>query len=131
MVDNAVHLTRATLNWPLPFAPGPQQEISIWGDKVEDLVFWVPNRTPVGVGVSFFSYMGVVKVGLNVDLALVDSKVEVSGRKGNLHPTLLMTRVRWFLNFLIDLPSETFQGITVTPVLNFVLVKFALRFKSI
>ncbi|XP_050699268.1 uncharacterized protein LOC126986859 [Eriocheir sinensis] len=56
--------------------PGPQQEISIWGDKVEDLVFWVPNRTPVGVGVSFFSYMGVVKVGLNVDLALVDSKAE-------------------------------------------------------
>lgn len=56
--------------------PGPQQEISIWGDRVEDLVFWVPNRGPVGVGVSFFSYKGVVKVGLNVDLALVHSKAE-------------------------------------------------------
>ncbi|KAG7161782.1 diacylglycerol O-acyltransferase tgs1-like [Homarus americanus] len=56
--------------------PGPQQEISVWGDKVEDMLFWIPNRAPVGVGVSFASYMGVVKVGLNVDTALVHSRDE-------------------------------------------------------
>ncbi|KAK8401875.1 hypothetical protein O3P69_001163 [Scylla paramamosain] len=56
--------------------PGPQQEITIWGDRVEDLVFWVPNRGPVGVGVSFFSYKGTVKIGLNVDLALFHSTAE-------------------------------------------------------
>ncbi|ROT72757.1 hypothetical protein C7M84_008872 [Penaeus vannamei] len=60
--------------------PGPQTEISVWGDKIEDLLFWVPNRAPVGVGVSFASYMGVVKIGLNVDAALVRSRREVSVR---------------------------------------------------
>ncbi|XP_053651315.2 uncharacterized protein [Cherax quadricarinatus] len=56
--------------------PGPQQEISIWGHKVEDMLFWVPNRAPVGVSVSFASYMGEVKVGLNVDVALIHSRQE-------------------------------------------------------
>lgn len=49
-------------------------------------MFWVPNRGPVGVGVSFFSYKGMVKIGLNVDLALVHSKAEVSRWKVELHP---------------------------------------------
>lgn len=66
-------------------------------------MFWVPNRTPVGVGVSFFSYMGVVKIGLNVDLALIDSKAEVSGRRGNLHSTLLKTLVCVALVVLVGL----------------------------
>ncbi|XP_071548168.1 probable diacyglycerol O-acyltransferase tgs1 isoform X2 [Panulirus ornatus] len=56
--------------------PGPQKEITVWGDKVEDLLFWVPNRSPVGVGVSFASYMGMVRIGLNVDAALVHSREE-------------------------------------------------------
>ncbi|XP_069188506.1 uncharacterized protein [Procambarus clarkii] len=56
--------------------PGPQQEVSVWGDTVEDLLFWVPNRAPVGVGVSFASYMGVVRVGVNVDDALIHSRQE-------------------------------------------------------
>ncbi|XP_066982442.1 uncharacterized protein [Macrobrachium rosenbergii] len=56
--------------------PGPQQEITVWGDKVEDLLFWVPNRAPVGVGFSFASYMGFVNIGLNVDASIVDSVEE-------------------------------------------------------
>ncbi|KAK3860109.1 hypothetical protein Pcinc_033825 [Petrolisthes cinctipes] len=56
--------------------PGPQQDISIWGDGVEEMVFWVPNRAPVGAGMSFLSYKGQVKVGLNVDEALVTSREE-------------------------------------------------------
>ncbi|XP_068232596.1 probable diacyglycerol O-acyltransferase tgs1 [Palaemon carinicauda] len=56
--------------------PGPQQEISVWGDKVEDLLFWVPNRAPVGVGFSFVSYMGFVNIGLNVDATIVNSVEE-------------------------------------------------------
>ncbi|KAG0710559.1 putative diacylglycerol O-acyltransferase [Chionoecetes opilio] len=71
LLFNSHGLTLAASN-----VPGPQQEITIWGDKVEDIMFWVPNRGPVGVGVSFFSYKGMVKVGLNVDLALIPSKAE-------------------------------------------------------
>ncbi|XP_064105728.1 uncharacterized protein LOC135215183 [Macrobrachium nipponense] len=56
--------------------PGPQQEITVWGDKVEDLLFWVPNRAPVGVGFSFASYMGFVNIGLNVDANIVSSVEE-------------------------------------------------------
>ena len=61
--------------------------MTIWGDRVEDMMFWVPNRGPVGVGVSFFSYKGMVKIGLNVDLALFHSKAEVSQWKVQLSPS--------------------------------------------
>ncbi|KAK7082797.1 hypothetical protein SK128_005269 [Halocaridina rubra] len=56
--------------------PGPREEITIWGDRVEDIHFWVPNRALVGVGFSFASYKGVVNVGLNVDSALLQSQLE-------------------------------------------------------
>ncbi|CAL4143941.1 unnamed protein product [Meganyctiphanes norvegica] len=56
--------------------PGPQQKMSIWGDTVEDVIFWVPNRAPSGVGISLFSYNGVIKAGLNVDSALMATKEE-------------------------------------------------------
>lgn len=79
--------------------PGPQQEITVWGDKVEDLQFWVPNRAPVGVGFSFASYMGVVKIGLNVDAALVHSREEaqqllddIEGEMYTLYYQLVLSR---------------------------------------
>lgn len=75
MTTTDINSSRTSLQ---PRPPGPQKEISVWGDKIEDLLFWVPNRAPVGVGVSFASYMGVVKIGLNVDAALVRSRREVS-----------------------------------------------------
>ncbi|XP_037798750.1 uncharacterized protein LOC119593794 [Penaeus monodon] len=77
--------------------PGPQKEISVWGDKIEDLLFWVPNRAPVGVGVSFASYMGVVKIGLNVDAALVRSRREAQMLLEDMEEELLVLHRRLVL----------------------------------
>nr|XP_027234991.1 uncharacterized protein LOC113826320 [Penaeus vannamei] len=77
--------------------PGPQTEISVWGDKIEDLLFWVPNRAPVGVGVSFASYMGVVKIGLNVDAALVRSRREAQRLLEDMEEELLVLHRRLVL----------------------------------
>ncbi|ROT66861.1 hypothetical protein C7M84_015053 [Penaeus vannamei] len=38
---------------------------------VDDLMFWIPNKSRTGLGVSMLSYCGRVRCGLNVDSALI------------------------------------------------------------
>ena len=46
---------------------GPRQRVSICGVELDDLVFWVPQAGGIGVGFSFFSYAGSVRLGVSVD----------------------------------------------------------------
>ncbi|MBI4911877.1 MAG: DUF1298 domain-containing protein [Acidobacteria bacterium] len=50
--------------------PGPQREISIGGSRVRSLLFWVPQRARIGVGISILSFAGKVQVGVMTDTAI-------------------------------------------------------------
>lgn len=51
--------------------PGPKEAIRLFGQHVDDLMFWIPNKSRTGLGVSMLSYCGRVRCGLNVDSALI------------------------------------------------------------
>ncbi|XP_064099610.1 putative diacyglycerol O-acyltransferase Mb3154c isoform X3 [Macrobrachium nipponense] len=51
--------------------PGPTKEINLFGENVEDIMFWIPNKSRTGLGISLLSYSGTVRVGLNVDSELI------------------------------------------------------------
>uniref|UniRef100_A0A1B6LCW6 O-acyltransferase WSD1 C-terminal domain-containing protein n=1 Tax=Graphocephala atropunctata TaxID=36148 RepID=A0A1B6LCW6_9HEMI len=51
--------------------PGPTRLTKLAGHTLHDLVFWVPNRTTTGVGVTVLSYAGRLQLGLMADRALI------------------------------------------------------------
>ncbi len=50
--------------------PGPQFPLSIAGSQITQIMFWVPQASDVGMGVSILSYNGFVQFGLITDAAL-------------------------------------------------------------
>jgi WS/DGAT/MGAT family acyltransferase len=52
--------------------PGPQRDLRLAGRAVRGLVFWVPQRADIGVGISILSYAGKVQVGVIADRELVE-----------------------------------------------------------
>ncbi len=56
--------------------PGPQRELILAGRRVRGLMFWVPQRADIGVGISILSFAGHVQVGILADTVLVpDARV--------------------------------------------------------
>jgi hypothetical protein len=51
--------------------PGPQREISLAGRRVRSMMFWVPQRADIGVGISILSFAGKLQVGVVTDAVLV------------------------------------------------------------
>ncbi len=51
--------------------PGPRQAVSMAGNPVKRIMFWVPHPANLGMGVSIFSYNGEVIVGIATDAGLV------------------------------------------------------------
>jgi hypothetical protein len=51
--------------------PGPQHRITLAGREVRSLMFWVPQRADIGVGISILSFAGRVQVGVIADALLV------------------------------------------------------------
>ena len=51
--------------------PGPPVRLSVGGRKLRGLVFWVPQRDKIGIGVSIFSFAGRLRVGVIADVALL------------------------------------------------------------
>jgi len=51
--------------------PGPQRDLFLAGRPVRGLMFWVPQRADIGVGISILSYAGKVQVGIIADSELV------------------------------------------------------------
>ena len=51
--------------------PGPSVVLSMGGRRVRGMVFWVPQRDKIGVGVSIMSFSGEVRVGVIADSHLL------------------------------------------------------------
>ncbi len=51
--------------------PGPQVPLAVGGRRLRGLVFWVPQRDLIGIGVSILSFSGSLRVGVIADVALL------------------------------------------------------------
>lgn len=51
--------------------PGPQRDLTLAGRRVRNMMFWVPQRANIGLGISVLSFAGKVQVGVIVDARLV------------------------------------------------------------
>lgn len=52
--------------------PGPRHAMAIGGRRLHDMMFWVPARSRIGVGVSLLSFSGAVRLGVIADRQLID-----------------------------------------------------------
>jgi WS/DGAT/MGAT family acyltransferase len=52
--------------------PGPQVALAFGGRALRSLMFWVPQRADIAVGVSILSFAGNVQVGVIADVGLLD-----------------------------------------------------------
>jgi len=52
--------------------PGPNHPIYIGGQQINDIVFWVPQTGPLGIGISIISYNNRVCLGIVTDEHIVD-----------------------------------------------------------
>ncbi|MCP3959896.1 MAG: DUF1298 domain-containing protein [bacterium] len=57
--------------------PGPQVPLSIGGRRLRGMVFWVPQRGLIGIGVSILSCSGQVRVGVIADTVLLPDPGEL------------------------------------------------------
>jgi diacylglycerol O-acyltransferase / wax synthase len=57
--------------------PGPQHGLSLAGRRVRSLMFWVPQRADIGVGISILSFAGKVQIGVICDTRVVPDPVEL------------------------------------------------------
>lgn len=52
--------------------PGPSHAIYIGGQKIKDIMFWVPQTGPLGMGISIISYNNRVCLGVVTDTHIVE-----------------------------------------------------------
>jgi len=57
--------------------PGPQGPIAISGRRVRSLMFWVPQRADIGLGISILSFGGKVQIGVLCDTSLVPDAMDL------------------------------------------------------
>ncbi len=58
--------------------PGPQRVVTLAGRRVRNMMFWVPQRADIGVGISVLSFAGKVQVGVIADARLVPDAQELA-----------------------------------------------------
>jgi hypothetical protein len=51
--------------------PGPPIPLYMAGQRIEDVMFWVPQSGRLGMGISILSYAGNVYLGIATDAALI------------------------------------------------------------
>lgn len=59
--------------------PGPPIPLYLAGEKIRELMFWVPQAGRLGVGISILSYAGNVYLGIATDAGLVPDPEAVLG----------------------------------------------------
>jgi diacylglycerol O-acyltransferase len=59
--------------------PGPQGTLRLAGRRVRSMVFWVPQRARIGLGISILSFAGKFQVGIIADRSLVKDVAELVG----------------------------------------------------
>ncbi|HXI21387.1 MAG TPA: WS/DGAT domain-containing protein, partial [Gemmatimonadales bacterium] len=58
--------------------PGPQRDLRLAGRRVRSMMFWVPQRADIGVGISILSFAGKVQVGVLADAVLVSDAARLA-----------------------------------------------------
>lgn len=71
--------------------PGPQQPLYLAGEKIDSLMFWVPQSGDLGVGVSILSYAGSVQFGIVTDRGLCPDPEAVIARFAPEFEKLVLT----------------------------------------
>lgn len=56
---------------------GPAQDLTLEGRHLRSLMFWVPQRARIGIGISILSFSGKVQVGVIADEALIPDPAEL------------------------------------------------------
>jgi len=56
---------------------GPSRDIALEGRRVRSILFWVPQRAKIGVGISILSFAGKVQLGVITDDALVPDPADL------------------------------------------------------
>jgi len=51
--------------------PGPKYPLTLAGEEIDSIMFWVPQSGGLGLGLSILSYAGKVRVGIVADSGLV------------------------------------------------------------
>ena len=57
--------------------PGPREGLSVAGRQVKGMLFWVPQRANIGLGISILSFSNEVRIGIYSDTAIVSSPSEL------------------------------------------------------
>jgi WS/DGAT/MGAT family acyltransferase len=52
--------------------PGPTHDLTFAGRRLRTLMFWVPQRATIGVGISILSFAGTVRLGVIADTRLIE-----------------------------------------------------------
>jgi WS/DGAT/MGAT family acyltransferase len=60
--------------------PGPRQPLYLAGERVRDMMFWVPQNGSIGMGISILSYDGQVFFGVITDRKLVPDPHQIIER---------------------------------------------------
>lgn len=71
--------------------PGPQMPLYLAGQRLQELMFWVPQSSSIGLGISILSYDGRVQFGIMVDRNLVPDPEAVINRFASEFEKLLLT----------------------------------------
>jgi WS/DGAT/MGAT family acyltransferase len=70
--------------------PGPRAPLSLCGQRVAEMYFWVPQSGSIGLGVSLLSYAGRLHFGVIADRALVESPRQIIEGFANEFESLLL-----------------------------------------
>ncbi|MEM8931921.1 MAG: WS/DGAT domain-containing protein [Acidobacteriota bacterium] len=57
--------------------PGPQQPFRLAGRPVRGMLFWVPQRANIGLGISIMSFAGELRIGILADTATISDPQEL------------------------------------------------------
>lgn len=75
----ALKLLSSKASAVLTNVPGPKQPVYLAGAKLIQPMFWVPQSGDIGIGMSIFSYAGLVQFGITVDKAIHADPAAVMG----------------------------------------------------
>lgn len=57
--------------------PGPQEALYLAGRRLRAMLFWVPQRSEIGIGISILSFAGELRLGVLADTVLVPDPSEL------------------------------------------------------
>ena len=71
--------------------PGPQAPLWLAGQRIDSLMFWVPQAGDIGLGVSILSYNGSVRFGVVADRGLCPDPERISARFADEYEKIVLT----------------------------------------